>query len=68
MIVDNSWYNTGGKTEVLGEKPFPVPRCSPHSTWTGGLLNPSLRGKGQATKRLYRDTPTGCLLKHKIVR
>ena len=37
-------------------------------TWTVVVLNLGLRGKGQATNRLYGGMSTRCLLKHKIVR
>jgi hypothetical protein len=50
-------WNWQRKTEVLGEKPVPVPLCLPqipHGLTPGS--NPGLRGERPATNRLSHDT------------
>jgi hypothetical protein len=45
------------KTEVLGEKPVPVPLCPSQYPHTGLRLNPGLHGDRPATNSLSNDVP-----------
>jgi hypothetical protein len=44
-----------GETEVLGEKPVPLPLCPPQISTDLGS-NPGMRGERQATNRLSHGT------------
>jgi hypothetical protein len=52
-------WNWQEKTEVLGQKPAPVPLCPPQiPPWTDPGSNPGLRGERPTTNRLSHGTAT----------
>jgi hypothetical protein len=60
--MEQWWNDTDGKTEVLGEKHFPMfPFSTAILTWTKLELNPCLCCEMPATNRLIHGTHDICL-------
>jgi hypothetical protein len=55
MSIEPRW-NVTGKSEKLGEKPIPMPLCSPHIPHTDPGANPGLHNERLGISRLSHGT------------